>query len=576
MISRTNHTILLTIILLLLSSYTVIAVERDTGMRDLIREVHELIRTNKEAGRDVSQAMELDNKAKRLMKSGNETEAKKVLSEAVSLLNLAKASDAAVTPKSPVLRPLEESKQTVSSDFIYGIMVAPAEASAMDKMETYFEICKDLGIPYLKIGILWDLVEPVDGRFVWKSDSSSGLTDKLPIRPDRKRGKVPSGREDRAFDYDYIASLSQKYNVSVILTFLRSRMPEKELNAEKYAAFVYAFVNRYKKSMNIKYIEFQNEPNSGNDGSGNGRHWTGTAEDLARVNSAAYDKIKSAYPDIMIGTAGFISGSKTMIDKYTTTFYEKYFKANPKFDVFMLHEYPKNMNYTQATIAGDLSSQFHVFESYRNLLKNYGYGDKPILVSEGYEDKPFKNYLKPSTSWMDEEEASTLVTESYVFTLINAKKHNVIGKTISGVRTGSNQTIGLVDAVSGNKRPQYYTVKNLIALFKKYPIYSRHVAGEINSDDFWIEEFTNSAGRKLWIAFNPITYTTDDELLPSITSKAMKYPQSVKLNVGKVAEVQILRIQNGNVDTENIKPVNGEISFNLEKSPLFIYDKIAQ
>lgn len=454
------------------------------------------------------------------------------------------------------------------SGFSFGIMIAPSDAFAIDATETYFEICKNLGARYLKIGILWDLVEPDDGRFIWISD----------MKKDRARARRPRdfgpARGGRNFDYDYIAALSQKYNISVIPTFLRSRMPERETNSGKYAAFVYAFVKRYKKSMNIDYIEFQNEPNSGNDGSGNGRHWKGTAESLVRVNNAAYDKIKSAYPDIRIGTAGFISGSKTMINKYTAKFYEEYFKSKPKFDVFMLHEYPKNMNYTQGTKEGDLASQFHIFKTYRKMLNSYGYADKPILVSEGYEDKPFRKYTKLSMDWMDEEEASVLFVESYVFTMMNSEKQNIIGKVISGVRTGINQNIGLVDAVSGRKRAQYYVIKEMISLLKRYPIYSKHIAGEINSDAFWIEEFMNKNGKKLWIAFNPIIYNTDDELLPTIVNKTMKYPQRVRLNVGKASEVQILRISSGSVNIENQRAVKGEIIFNLEKSPLFITESL--
>mgnify|MGYP001563235116 CR=1 FL=1 len=328
--------------------------------------------------------------------------------------------------------------------------------------------------------------------------------------------------------------------------------------------------------MNIRYTEFQNEPNAENDGNGSAiplpMSWRGTAEQLVNGNNLAYEKIKAKYPDVMVGSAGFIGGSKTYLQQYAEPFYEKYFKAKPKFDFFALHDYPKNRNYTQGTQLGDLSSQYHTFGTYRELLNKYGYGDKPIFATEGFEDRPYEENGMKTRNW-GENEVVTSWLESYAQTLSSAKKYNVIGKLITGIRTKGNN-MGLINSSDNQDRNQYYFVKYLIDFLEEYPIYSQHISGNINSSDYWVEEFKNKKGDRMWVVFNPLLFeTTDDARMPVITSKTLKFSQQATINIETVSNVKISKMNNDQVQTETSSVKNGKITITLGDKPVFVEEK---
>ncbi|MBI3377972.1 MAG: cellulase family glycosylhydrolase [Nitrospirae bacterium] len=427
---------------------------------------------------------------------------------------------------------------------IFGLKIGYEEAKSKNK-ETYFQIANDLGLNYVKIVVPQDTINPSNSEWRWKT-SLGGIE----------------------FDFDEIAKFANQYGISIIPMFAPSANFSRQKDAESFAEFVYRFIARYKDKMNIKYTESQNEPNPGNDGSGASNSlpgsYNGTAENLVKLDNAAYEKIKAAFPDIMVGSPGFIGESKNQSKLYTEKFYQAYFKAKPKFDVFMYHDYPKSFGYVQGTKAGDLASEYNLYETYRALLKKYGYGDKPILISEGFMDTPYLKNGRRDWGYLDEDEASILWVEGYVMAFSNASKNNVTGKIITGISRTAK--IGLIDSKTGAKRKQYYVVKNLIALFKKYPVHSRHLFGEINQSGYWLEEFKNTNGKKMWVAFNPFLYETADDVMPAITNKTLKSPQNVVVEVGGAKSVNFI-MRNG-VRTE--KAVNGKINFVLNKEPVFI------
>ncbi len=419
------------------------------------------------------------------------------------------------------------------SPFIYGIKLEP-EALRKNIVESYFQTANDFGAPYIKIVV---------------------------------------GQDAPPVDYDSLSRLAQKYDVSIIPMFLSSDAPEVQTNAEKFAEFVYEFVKKYKTGMNIKYTEFQNEPAAENDGSGSKINmplsWRGTAEELVAGNNLAYERIKATYPEIMVGSAGFLSDPNAHIKQYTEKFYQRYFKAKPKFDFFSLHNYPKNYSYVQGTEAGDLASQYHIFETYRKMLNGYGYADKPIFITEGFVDTPFEENGKRSWDWADENEAAVLWVEGYMQALSSSSSNNVMGKIITGIRTKG--AMGLIDSSSNTKRNQYYLVKYLLSLLKEYPVYSKHIAGSVNSEHYWVEEFENKQGGKMWVAFNPLLYETKDDLhVPVITRKWMKSSQEWTLNVQSGSSVKISMVINDNVQEETKAVSGGKITITLSDTPVFV------
>lgn len=449
-----------------------------------------------------------------------------------------------------------------SKSFVYGLQVAPGDDLDIENMETYFQVARDLGMSCIKIGVLWDKVIPnVNGQIVWKGHFE---------HPEARSARF----SDNNFDYDKVAQLSRQYNISIFPAFLRSRKPERELDADQYTQFVYAFVRRYKEKMDIKYVEFHNEPAEANDGVNGGRKWSGTAEQLAHVTDTAYRKIKSKYPDIVIGSAGFCTGSWREAEQFTKPFYRHFLRAKPLFDFFALHDYPKELSRTQGTKPGDLVSTYHTFDTYRSLLDDNGYEDKPIFITEGYDDKPMFLGHKASWDWVDEDEASVLFLESYVHALSNEKKNKIIGKIISGIKSRPQTTMGLINKRDNRIRPQYYFVKYLVNLLQKYSIYSQRLAGEINSEDYWVEEFKNDHGKRMWIVFAPLNYETKEStnLQPAIFKKKMKYPQTFRFQSDTLTRISVSRVVNQDVVKE-IKPLRNRcIDLQVGKKPIFIQE----
>lgn len=450
--------------------------------------------------------------------------------------------------------------------FISGLRIDPPHERDFKNIDKYFALARDLGMGYIKMGIIWDYVEPEDDVWTWKGNATLSGPEARGRKVGRARGRRAQESQgerpgaDSSFDYDYIATLSQKYNISVIPMFLRSRKGTRERDPVEYAEYIYTFIKRYHQSMNFRVIEFQNEPNADNDGSGGGRNWEGTAADLAKVGSAVYEKVKSEYPRIMIGTSGFITGSKKMIETNTNKFYAAYFLASPKFDVFLFHDYPKNMSYTQGTSAGNLASQYHNFDTYRNLLNHHGYHDKPILVTEGNEEK----------RGFSDGEVATQYVASFIMAKVNAEKNRVMGKFISNGIMSSNAN-ALINEKTGQRTNQFEVVRQIITFLSEYPLHSRHIAGEINSEHYWVEEFKNRDGKKSWVAFCPLLYETKDGLRPKdleIVKKVHKYPQTVTLNVGSSKSVKITNILDGQTQIINAK--NGKVAFSLNEIPVLV------
>lgn len=462
--------------------------------------------------------------------------------------------------------------------FIYGIMLGPNDAPYRDRWERYYRICNDLNVGYLKIAVFWDHIEPEPGVRNWKGQwpnrvrpgaGSVGARGGISTRDMKDR----SFSATKVFDFDFHAKLAQQYDVSVFPRFMGPRGRELVSDSQGFAKFVYDFIARYNESMNIQYVEFQNEPNAHNDGSGGGRHWKGTAAQLAAMNTAAYEKVKAEYPDIQIGTAGFMTGSRQMFANYTSKFLQAYFKAQPKFDVFMLHDYPMHLSYTQGTHPGDFGSEYHIFQNYRNLLQNYGYGQTPILVSEGYEIKPMRTSAGSSMKWSRDNQLSRLIQEGFLITKTQASAYNVIGKVMSEINRGRGQTPGLIDTSTNKKTKLYYEIKHLIKNLRAYPHFVKRVSGKLNSTDYWTLEFESKDFESLWISFIPVLYQTNNEILTAINDIKSYQQQTVQLNVGDRSQVTVEYVGEDNsvVSKQHKVPDSGIVSFDITKNVVFVY-----
>ena len=373
----------------------------------------------------------------------------------------------------------------------------------------------------------------------------------------------------QAMNFYHIFELSNEYGISVLPAFYKHD-GEWDTYVQKYADFIIDFLDEFNDE-NIKYIELQNEPMASN-------HFRGTPIDLANSTIAVYEEVKNKYPEIIVGSPGFLISAVNDEDNDSINEYmDECLSANPKFDIFMLHHYPKSGAYLQGTSSSDYKynflSEYNIFNTCRTLLDDYGYENIPILVTEGHFDMPFlEEDGTLGWNYLDDEDVEILLAERFVLALSN-KDNNLIGSMISAVESECNGAL-----FNYNEVQQNYIITNKFDFYKKilnytreYPIYSKHIAGTVNLQNYWIEEYKNKDEKKTWLAFCPLLMDIGvqifpDHFLPVVTNIMINYPQDVELDVGNIKKVKISTLS----DTWTVEAVNGKVSFSLGKNPVFI------
>ncbi len=361
-------------------------------------------------------------------------------------------------------------------------------------------------------------------------------------------------------DYYYIFELANKYDVSVLPAFYKLG-GRNDKDSEKYAEFVVAFLDEFYRKRKIDYIEFQNEPIKEYDGKVSAR-FKGTPTDLAKSNTAAYNKVKEKYPSIKIGTAGFMASAVNSEENIMmSNYYKEYFSAGAKFDFIALHFYPKNSSYVQTTQSAgtkyNFLSEYEIPSTYRKLLDDYGYKEKLIFITEGDVAMPFRNADGTHTpNWLDDDEAAILLAERLSLASGKSKENKIIGLFASGI-----------NPKSAEKTENY---ELLLKFARKYPNYSRRIAGSVDSENYWIEEFKDAKGKKMWLAFNPLLFWAEAESaeMPRAiaTKKSITSPQEITLDVGNISAVKISSLST----TSTLEAINGTITLNLGKELVFI------
>jgi hypothetical protein len=140
------------------------------------------------------------------------------------------------------------------------------------------------------------------------------------------------GMMGKKYNLDEIAKLFKQNGWSMIpmLTHdLRIRSNITTADIGTYVSFVDWFVGRYKDQANIKYLELINGPQV---------TWRGTSNQLLEVQNRVYQRIKSKYPEILVGTPGF---EFARLEKKSVEMINLFLdKSNgAKFDFFAFHGY---------------------------------------------------------------------------------------------------------------------------------------------------------------------------------------------------------------------------------------------
>lgn len=423
-----------------------------------------------------------------------------------------------------------------------------AGARTYAELDTAFKMLTELGCNYTKWNFNWGQIEPQPGNYDWiKTDS--------------------------------IAILAQRYNISIIAfvpqinTPFWARKPGSSggvpSNPGVFARFVHQILNRYRGSMAVKFVEILNEISNGTN---NGvtppftnPHWDTSAAYGAVVTSAVFDTVHAFFSDVKVGSASFTqphglsTGGMLAEDTVKDTWMHAYFSANPRFDYLAIHNYPhygptQIGNYRYAT-------QYSLTNLYRGLLDNYGYGNTPILITEGaigigagVNHQLYAAFLAQDCVVMYSKANGTSLNR-----MVEADLANAVGGT-----TGFN----IANVLTGERYASFYAFKTTKRILEKYPEYVGRTNIQLDSLSNWVLKFKDAGNNNLFVAFAPIQIYYPNPNLPNPREFRYREPQTVLLDIGSNRQALISEL-NGNAYT-TYSDSNGYIALNVYKEALFI------
>lgn len=280
---------------------------------------------------------------------------------------------------------------------------------------------------------------------------------------------------------------------------------------DSYVNFVEWFVSRYKDDANIKYIELINAPE-------NPQWWKGTILQLLELNNKVYDRIKSKYPDIKIGTPGFeysrdVSNGVEMIEFFLNK------NNGAKFDFWAFHGYPLMSNDkpsivyppTRKSVFNKYSGISGILEI-RKMMDSNGWNDRLIIDTE------HTGASLPSATISDEND---LLDGAYlVQELLLKKTLKDNGKfVLSGImplkiasRGSKGEAMWASLKSDGSLSYAVESVAFFISIMNEYG-HSVHINGEFdNESQAWIEKFKSGSNKELYVFFKPFIYKKNQSI----------------------------------------------------------------
>ena len=325
-----------------------------------------------------------------------------------------------------------------------------------------------------------------------------------------------------SFNMDEVAKLYEANGWSMI-PMLRTDETQTVTTdlIDDYVNFADWFVGRYKSAASIQMIELVNSPLPGND---TGSTWKGTNEQLVELTNKTYDRIKSKYPDIAVGTPGFEywvdsdSGSDGAFIAVIEYFLDK--NNGAKFDFWAFHGYSLRARIGQGMTGPYPPTMTPLVNKYANVpgilqvraaLDNNGWQDRKIVDTE------HDNATDPGQTMTSESDA---LDAAYVVQELVLKRTLMSNSTpaLSGalpLKIAPRGTIGEAALSSLNVDGTVTMhVKAMALLWSKLKDYSYtgHVSGAFdNENQAWVEQF-GSGKKELYIFFKPFKYVSGQKI----------------------------------------------------------------
>lgn len=386
-----------------------------------------------------------------------------------------------------------------------------------------------------------------------------------------------------SFNMDEVAKLYQENGWSMV-PMLRTEETQTITTAliDDYVNFVDWFVGRYKSTASIEMMELVNSPLPGTD---TWSTWKGTNAQLVELTNKTYDRIKSKYPGIAVGTPGFeywvdsTSGS----DGAFVAVIEYFLNASngAKFDFWAFHGYPLRARDAQDRPVGPypptMTPLVNKYANVPGILQVRAALDANDWKDRKIVDTEHDNITAPGqtiTAESDALDAAYLVQELTLKRTLMSNGTRVVSgalplkmairETTGAPGCGGSTTCGEAGLSSLNADGSVTLhVKAMALLWSKLKDYSYagHVNGAFDDEGrAWVEKF--SAGKKeLYIFFKPFKYVSGQKI--ALDNESLNYT----LDLGSVPSSVLLTDVTGTATT--VAPAQS-LTVAAENSPKFL------
>lgn len=372
---------------------------------------------------------------------------------------------------------------------------------------------------------------------------------------------LPSaGQCNNSFNMDEVAALYQANGWSMV-PMLRIDETQTITTAliDDYVNFVDWFVGRYKTTASIRMIELVNSPHPGTD---NWSTWKGTNAQLVDLTNKTYDRIKSKYPDIAVGTPGFeywvdsTSGSDRGFIDVIEYFLDR--NNGARFDFWAFHGYAMHARGGQALVGPYPPNMTPLVNKYANVagilqirsaLDANGWQDRKIIDSE---HDNITAPGQPITSESDALDAAYVVQELLLKRTLQSNGVPVLSGALP-LKMAIRATAGTPNCSGGTTCGEAglsslnadgsvtLHVKAMALLWSKLKDYhyAGHVSGAFDVENqVWVEKFA-SGKKELYIFFKPFKYVGGQKI--SLDGQTLNYT----LNLGSFPASVVLTDING-------------------------------
>jgi hypothetical protein len=424
----------------------------------------------------------------------------------------------------------------------------PTEAAAAEKA-----ISGTLKTKYVKLRLSRAFFSTTDGGLTWSSAYC-----------------LPSAEQcTDSFNMDEVAKLYQTNGWSMVpmLRHDENQTITTDL-IDEYVNFVDWFLGKYTSTCSIEMIELVNSPLPGGT-------WKGTEQQLVELTNKTYDRVKSKYPDISVGTPGFEywvdnnSGSDASFISVIEYFLNQ---ANgAKFDFWAFHGYGMRSRSGTAMVGPYPPTSTPLVNKYANIagilqvraaLDANGWQARKIIDTE------HDNITDPGqaiTADSDALDAAYLVQElTLKRTLMNGESRVLSGalplkmaprETIVGSEAGLSSL-----NADGSVTLHVKAMALLWDKLKEYN-YAGRVSGAFDDENrAWVEKFT-SGTKELYIFFKPFKRVSGQKI--SLDGETLNF----SLNLNTMPSSVVLTSADGSASA--VSPAQS-LTLAAENTPKFL------